>query len=254
MARIELRDCDVILQDGLSGTGAINEPSAAPEAGATDFDIDTLVLNTAFTAGEPSGTQIPLGARFKIAGETTPVFHTVTARTPASGPTTNITFAPALGAGTYADGGIVTFYPQNLDIKIGEGNITYTEHNEYEYLKDRGDLDTVKEGDEVPMDVKLEAVFEHITQGTGEPVSPMDALKGIGGATEWVSASSDLCEPYCVDVVVLHTPPCGSAQLERVTFPDFRSETREINYKESTISITGKCKATEPIITRETAA
>jgi len=55
-------------------------------------------------------------------------------------------------------------------------------------------------------------------------------------------------------MVVLHTPPCGTAELERVTFPDFRSETREINYKESTISITGKCKATEPIVVREAAA
>lgn len=246
MARIELRDCDVILQDGLSGTAAVNEPTTPPAADDTSFDIDTVVLNTADT------DKVPVGARFKIAGETDQVFHTVTARTPAdAGPTTNIVFTPALGAGTYADGAVVTFYPQNLDIKIGEGNITYTEHNEYEYLKDRGNLDTVKEGDEVPMDVKLEAVFEHITQGTSEPVSPMDAIKGVGGATEWVSASDDLCEPYCVDIIVLHTPPCGTSELERVTFPDFRSETREINYKESTISITGKCKATEPIVQRE---
>ncbi len=249
MARIELRDCDVIVQDGLSGTGAVNEPVTPPAATDTDFDIDTLVLNTADT------DKVPVGARFKIAGETTQVFHTVTARTPAdAGPTTNIVFAPALGAGTYADGAVVTFYSQNLDIKIGEGNLTYTEHTEYEYLKDRGDLDTVKEGDQVPMDVKLEAVFEHITQGTSEPVSPMDAIKGVGGAAEWVSASADLCEPYCVDIVVLHTPPCGTAELERVTFPDFRSETREVNYKDSTISITGKCKAIEPVVERETAS
>ena len=32
MARIELRDCDVILQDGLSGTAQVNEPSTAPAA------------------------------------------------------------------------------------------------------------------------------------------------------------------------------------------------------------------------------
>jgi len=249
MARIELRDCDVILQDGLSGTAAVNEPTTPPAATDTSFAIDTTALNT------QDADKVPVGARFKIAGETTQVFHTVTARTPAdAGPTTEITFSPALGAGTYADGAVVTFYPQNLDIKIGEGNLTYTEHNEYEYLKDRGNLDTVKEGDEVPMDVKLEAVFEHITQGTGEPVSPMDAIKGVGGAAEWVSASDDLCEPYCVDIIVLHTPPCGTAELERVTFPDFRSETREINYKDSTISITGKCKATEPLVEREAAA
>ena len=248
MARIELRDCDVILQDGLSGSAKIND-TTPPVATDTSMTIDTIVLNT------PDTDLVPIGARFKVAGESTPVFHTVTARTPAdTSPTTDITFTPALGAGTYADEGVVTFYPQNLDIKIGEGNITYTEHNEYEYLKDRGDLDTVKDGDQVPMDVKLEAVFEHITQGTSEPVSPMDALKGIGGAVEWVSASSDLCEPYCVDVVVLHTPPCGTSEKERVTFPDFRSETREINYKESKISITGKCKATEPLVEREAAA
>ena len=30
-----------------------------------------------------------------------------------------------------------------------DGNVTYTEHKEYEYLLDRGDLDTVREGDEV---------------------------------------------------------------------------------------------------------
>ena len=245
MARIELRDCDVVLQDGLTGTAQIDD-ATPPVATDTSMTIGTVALNT------PVTTLVPIGARFKVAGETTPVYHTVTARTPAdAGPTTEITFTPALGAGTYADEGVVTFYPQNLDIKIGEGNITYTEHNEYEYLKDRGNLDSVKEGDEVPMDVKLEAVFEHITQGTSEPVSPMDALKGIGGADEWVSASADPCEPYCIDVVVLHTPPCGTAQLERVTFPDFRSESREINYKESTISITGKCKATEPLVERE---
>jgi len=247
MARIELRDCDVLLKDGLSGSGAVNQSSDVPEQGDTALTVDTLVLNTRDT------DLVPVGARFTLAGETAETVHTVTARTPAdASPTTDITFSPALGAGTYVDGGVLTFLPQQLDIKIGDGNITYTEHDEYEYLLDRGDLDTVKEGNEVPMDVKIDCVFEHITTGTGEAISPMDALKGIASASEWVSASSDLCEPYAVDVIVLHTPPCGTAQMERVTFPDFRSETREISYKDATISITGKCKATEPIVERET--
>jgi hypothetical protein len=250
MARIELRDCDVILQDGLSGTAAINEPVTAPVATDTDFDIDTIVLNTADT------DLVPLGARFTVAGETiATTVHTVTARTPtATSPTTNIVFTPALGAGTYVDGRVVTFLPQELEIKIGDGNITYTEHNEFMYDLDRGDLDTVREGNQVPMDVKLDAVFEHITQGTTEVISPMDALKGIGGADEWVSSSADPCEPYCIDLIVRHTPPCGTAQVETMTFPDFRSESREINYKDATISITGKCKVVEPSVVRSDAA
>ena len=356
MARIELRDCDVILQDGLSGTAKVNEPSSPPQVGATEFDIDNVSLNTAVAI------KVPVGARFNVVGETTPVFHTVTARTQnqsgtnakqsvtidsdssggtltlscgghetagiaynadaaavkaalvamddgyttddwgvtggpgpatpwvvefkgalgaapqpllvgdgssltgggtdvavattvvgaaaAGSTTTNIEFSPALGSGTYADNAVVTFYPQNLSIKIGDGNITYTEHKEYEYLLDRGNLDTVRESKEAPMDVKLEAVYEHITQGTSEPVSPMDALKQTGGAAEWVSSSDDPCEPYAIDLIVLYTPPCGTAENEKTTFPDFRADSKEVNFKDATISMSGKCNATEPIVER----
>jgi hypothetical protein len=242
MARIELRDCDVILQDGLSGSGLSNETVLQND---TEFNVDTLVLNTADT------DLVPLGARFKIAGETADAFHTVSARVPTStSPTTNITFTPAIGAGTYPGNDVLTFYAQNLTIKVGDGNVTYTEHNEYDYLLDRGDLDTVREGNQVPMDVKLDLVFEHITQGTSEAISPMDALKGIGGAAEWVTSATDTCEPYAIDVIVVHTPPCGSIQDETVTFPDFRSESREINYKDATLSVSGKCMALAPTVVR----
>jgi hypothetical protein len=97
----------------------------------------------------------------------------------------------------------------------------------------------------------LNFVFEHITTGTSETISPMDALKRRGGAEEWVSSSSDLCEPYAVDIEVEHVPPCGTSESEIVTFPDFRSDKREVSYKDANIAVTGKCKATEPIVTRE---
>lgn len=246
MARIELRDCDVLFKDGLSGTAAVNQASTPPAEDDTTLTIDTIVLNTADV------DLVPVGARFTIAGETAPTVHVVTGRTPTStSPTTVITFSPPLGAGTYADGGVLTFAPQQLTIKVGDGNITYTEKNEYEYLLDRGDLDTVREGDEQPMDVKLECVYEHVTTGTAEQISPIDALKGKYGAAEWVSSSGDLCEPYAIDIEVLHTPPCGTAQKERTTFPDFRAESREISFKDATISVSGKCNASEAIVARE---
>ena len=135
-------------------------------------------------------------------------------------------------------------------MKIGDGNITYTEHNEYSYLLDRDNLDTVKEGKEVPMDVKWDSVYEYITTGTGENISPMDALKGIGGADEWISYSADPCEPYAVAIEVEHVSPCATTKGETTLFPDFRSEQREVNFKDATISVTGKCNITEPIVTR----
>jgi hypothetical protein len=215
-------------------------------SGDTDLDIDTIVLNTDVT------TKVPIGARFTVAGETVATtVHIVTARTPtSSGPTTNIVFTPALTAGTYADGGVLTFAPQELTIKIGDGDVTYTESTEYSYDLDRGDLDTVREGNQVPMEVALNFTYEHITTGTGEVISPMDAIKRKGGAAEWVSSATDKCEPYAVDVKIVHTPPCGTAETETTIFPDFRSEKREPNFKDSNISVSGKCNAVEPIVTR----
>ena len=247
MARIELKNCIVRMKDGLSGTGAINDPT--PIATDLEFDIDTIVLN----AGGLGTDVVPIGARFLVAGETNATqVHVVTERTPSDGSatTTNIVFSPALGAGTYVDSGVLTFAANQLDIKIGDGNVTYTESNEYDYDLDRGTLDTVRAGDEVPIDVNFDFVYEFIVTGTGESISPMDALKAIGGAAEWRSSSSDPCEPYSVDIEIVHTPICTTAEIETTIFPDFRSESREADLGEANVSVSGRCNVTEPTITR----
>jgi hypothetical protein len=79
----------------------------------------------------------------------------------------------------------------------------------------------------------------------------MDALKRKGGAAEWVSAAADLCEPYAVDIEIHHAVPCGTNQDEITTFPDFRSDQRDVSFNDAVISITGRCNVTEPIVTRE---
>jgi hypothetical protein len=246
MARIELKHCIVRLKDGLSGTGAINEPTTAPVETDTTFDIDTVVLNT------NDIDLVPVGARFTIAGETDAAqVHVVTERTPAdTGPTTNIVFTPALGAGTYANEGVVTFTNQQIDIKIGDGNITYTENTNYDYDLDRGLIDTVREGDQAPMDVNIDFVYEYITTGTGEAITPMDAIKRKGGASEWVNGAADPCEPYAIDIEVEYTPPCGGAEKELTLFPDFRPDSKEVDFGEAAVSVSGRCNALEPVITR----
>jgi hypothetical protein len=242
MARIELRDCTIVIKDGLAGTALINEMSAM--AGDTSLTIDNVSLNTTDT------DLVPVGARFTVAGETAATtVHIVTART--GNPTTAIDFTPALTAGTYAENNVLTFAPQEVEITVGDGDVTYSEKNEYLYDLDRGSLDTVREGDDQPLEVTLDFVYEHITTGTSEAVSPMDALKRKGGAAEWVSAAADLCEPYAVDIEIHHAVPCGTNQDEITTFPDFRSDQRDVSFNDAVISITGRCNVTEPIVTRE---
>jgi hypothetical protein len=81
-------------------------------------------------------------------------------------------------------------------------------------------------------------------------IAVVDALKGVGGAEGWVSSSADPCEPYSVDLEVVHTPPCGGSDIETTLFPDLRVETKEVNFKDATINCTGKCNAIEPVVSR----
>jgi hypothetical protein len=166
---------------------------------------------------------------------------------------TNITFSPAWGTPTPADNDTITFLPIEVEIKIGDGNLTYTENVEYEYELDRGVLDTVRQVDEQPMDVTIDFVYEFVSTGTGEEITPVDALKGIRGAAEFTSSSSDLCEPYAIDIEVEHDPgSClPTTETEITLFPDFRYDTLEFDLDEATISATGRCNATQPTITRE---
>lgn len=238
MARIELRDCTIYIRDGLSGTAKL---SANASVSGNTANINTVVTNLV-----SSNQAIPVGARLTFGGEDVQTIHTVLTANTVNGVTDWVSFSPALGAGNYNSGNTqnaVVVLPQQLEVKIGEGNLTWSEKKEYEYLLDRGDLDTVKEGNEVPVEVSLEFVYEHVTTGTSEDISPADAVKKVGGAVAWVSSSADQCEPYAVDMVVEHVSPCASAgiQDETLTFQDFRYESLDYDLSAATIAVSGKC-------------
>ena len=218
----------------------------------TDVDV-TLITGSTFDI-EFKGTYLGVNMGQLVATDVDLAGggDTVTVTTRSAGGTTHqLTFTPALdGTDLPADDDVITFLPQEIEIKVGDGDLKYTEKNEYTYDLDRGDLDTVREGNQVPMDLVLDFVYEHITTGTSEDISPMDALKQKGGAAGWVSSSTDQCEPYAVDIEITHEAPCGTNQDEVTLFPDFRSDQREISLKDATISITGRCNAVEPTVTR----
>ena len=180
---------------------------------------------------------------------TTPVVDCVLVHD--GGTTWELTFTPAIQAGSVpSNGAVITFLAQQIDIKIGDGNVTYTESKNYEYDTDRGVLDTVREGDEAPMDVNLDFVYEYITTGTDAITTPMDAIKQKGGASDWYNSSADPCEPYAVDVEVVFTPPCGGGEIETTLFPDFRADSKEVDLGEASVSVSGRCNAVEPVVTR----
>jgi hypothetical protein len=235
LAPIDLKKSVIQFQDGSTRTGAVNN-AAGYAAGATTMAVD------GFTSA------ISNGETFTVVGST--LTHTVSSTVGGSTPT-SITFTPALD-GAVLDNAVITMGPRSITVKVGEGNLVYTEKKNFEYIKDRGKLDTVREGDEEPIDVKLEFTWEFIKSDTGQTPTVEEVLKQIGNASTWVSSSSDTCEPYAVDIFVTYTPPCTGVKKETVLLQDFRYEELNHDYKAAQVSVTGKCNVKQATVNRVT--
>lgn len=169
----------------------------------------------------------------------------------AGGATWELSFTPALTTAELpSDEAVITFLPQQLEVEVGDGNFTWTEAKEREYRLSRGVLNRVRNGDEQPVEVNFDFDWTVLRTGTGEVITPYDAIKGTGGAAGWYPSSGNPCEDYCVDVVMEYIPDCNSAVKETIVFPQFRYDSIDPDMEAAAISCTGRCNVTEPTITR----
>jgi len=213
----------------------------------TSLGLQSLSLNSDDT------DLCPVGARFTIATETGTPIHTVTARdnTSDDAKTLRVDVTPAI-VSAVSDADVITFLPQRIDVKIGEGDLTWTENREMIYDLDRDLLDTVRQGAEQPLEIDLAFTFEFVTTESGQAITPVDAIKRIGEATEWVSSSSDQCEPYAVDIYVVNCVPCGTEEDESFLFSDFRYESLDYSIQDASIAVSGRCNVTDATEVRST--
>lgn len=139
--------------------------------------------------------------------------------------------------------------PNTVAIKIGEGNLSWTEKKAREYIRDKGQIDSVRDGDEDPMEVRFDFMWEFLL-GDGTTTIE-DALKKRGGASSWVSSDTvDACQPYAVDIKIFNNVGCDPTKDETVILPDFRYETLDHDLRAGQISCQGMCNALEPTTTR----
>lgn len=239
MAQLDIKNCNVYLRDGYSGIAglanmAINN-GAGYSIGATTIAVDGAV--GAVTTGD----------YFTIGGRTTR--YLIASHAETLGNTTSITFTPGLVSAA-SDNDAVDIAPRQLQVRIGEGNVMWTEKRPIVYVKDRGLLDTVREGDEEPVEVKLDATWVFLKASTGQTPTIEDVLKKRGEASGWTTSASDACEPYAVDLVIEYTPPCSTEDLEVYELRDFRYEELAQDLKQGQISISGKCNTVEATVTR----
>lgn len=241
MAQIDLRRADVYIKDGSTQAGAINQPSTAPANGDTSITVD------GFSAAIPTGHSMTIEGSGRV--------YTVVSTTGGGTPTA-ITFTPALATadGIPVNDAVVTIGPNVLQVKIGEGNLTFSTKRSMEYVRNKRSIASgfVRTGDDQPMDVKIEAVWEFLSSDTGEPVTFQEAVTQTGAAATWKSAGADSCEPYAVTIEVVYTPPCSGVKGEVIKLEEFRWESLDHDMKNGSISCDGKCKILFPVMSRET--
>jgi hypothetical protein len=233
--QIDLQQTQVFIQDGFNAVAAVNL-LAGYAIGLTSMAIDNY-----------SGI-IPTGATFTV-GNTDTTKYEVLTHTETSGHTTLITFAPGLVVAAVDDEAI-QFLPNQLEVRIGEGNLTYDEKKPRKYRLNRGLIDSVKNDDQVPLDLTMDFVWDHIIGVMNDPPTVEEALKQIGNASNWVTSDPDPCLPYCVDIIVLYTPLCATVEPERIQLSKFRYDSLAHDVKNGSVAMKGSCNIASPIVTR----
>lgn len=143
------------------------------------------------------------------------------------------------------------FGPNEIEVTIGEGNLTYTKSREMIYQRDRGLLDQVKAGDQQPVQLSFDFRWEFLKGGNSPPfVTIEDALKQRGGAASWLSSDTDACQPYSVDLIFQRALQCGADQDEALRFAKFRFETLEHKSGDAQITCTGRANIVTPTALR----
>ena len=133
---------------------------------------------------------------------------------------------------TISDGGTL-----DVVLKVGEGNFTFTERQNVEYIRDRGVIDTVRLGDDEPVDVSFDIMWDWIFASTLS--SDSDAIRDIIQGTGYTTTGAE-CEPYACDItMVIQDAVCSNN--ETITLVDFRWEELSYDIKAGTISCSGKC-------------
>lgn len=138
----------------------------------------------------------------------------------------------------------------SITVKFGDGNFSWSEKRPVEYILNRGKVAgaTIREGDEAPVEVKFDFVWEGISAGdTSSEASIHDALLGQGAWSGYTSTGV-ACTPFAVDLEFTNdeTVNCATGDKETITFADFRVESFDYDARAGRVSVTGKCQITQP--------
>lgn len=121
--------------------------------------------------------------------------------------------------------GVITIYdgtsytPNELEVIIEEGNLTFKEEKTVVEVKDRGALSHLRPGEEISVKGSFSIKFRQFLQqeGATDP-SVYEALTKTGGASAWVSTNTDGGGVYTVGIRFEIATPTSGEKAEKITF------------------------------------
>jgi hypothetical protein len=239
MAEIDIKNARVYVRDGKSvQMGATSLVAAEVLAGVSVITFD---------AGSVAAEGLKVGMWLALGSTLRPRYF-ITGITGEA-----VTLHMPLLATVAADARLYRSDWNELEVQLGEGNLTYSIKTPREYKKSRGRLDRVKNADEEPLEVSIDGIWEYFQSNTGQTVTINEALLRIYQAAAWVSAGEE-CQPYSVDLVVDYKPDCANLTKpnELLIFPDFRCDNLDGDLSGGSLSIPGNCLALLPVAIRYT--
>lgn len=135
-------------------------------------------------------------------------------------------------------------------IRIGEGNFSYSRRRSVEPRKSRGNLHSSREGEEEPIDIQFQFVWDYIRSSGSEPPTIEEIIDGR--ATGWVSATPknfDPDGPFTVNLQIVRLVSCAN-DGEVYNFAEFNCTELSHSLKDSTVDCRGFSNRVRPYVTR----
>lgn len=141
-----------------------------------------------------------------------------------------------------------------IELRVGEGDLTYTAARNIETDKNRGGLSRVREGEKEPVKVNFQFNWTYLRGNSGDPPSIEDVLYHENEAADWVSAATDLVDgltdlnaPFSVHIQIVFTQTCIASDGttfntgEQIVLPEFNFQELSHSIKDATVSCSGIC-------------
>jgi len=253
MAKIDLKNATIRLWDGTAGTLTVDCTNALSDVTFTltkHIGSRTVSITYVDPAAEAplsvvvTGSAIVVNLANSVAPAVTSTAALIAAAVNASADAAALVTAVEEGDGSgIAEAKVlanITGTANSITIKIGEGTLTYSEKKTREFVLDKGNLDTVRDADQEPMDVSFDFVWEFITAESGGTVTVEEALKKVGEAAAWLTTATDTCQPYCIGLEIVNAPACSTVADEYTMFEEFYYESLDHDAKEGSVACSGR--------------